>query len=40
MAEDTPFLQVERDGPVVIATLNRPDTRNAISEPPRDCRRP
>lgn len=32
MAEDTPFLKVERDGPVVIATLNRPDTRNAISE--------
>lgn len=29
---DAPFLLVERDGPVVIATLNRPDTRNAISE--------
>lgn len=29
---ETPFLLVERDGPVVIATLNRPDTRNAISE--------
>lgn len=31
MAE-APFLLVERDGPVVIATLNRPDERNAISE--------
>lgn len=31
MAE-TPFLLVERDGPVVVATLNRPDARNAISE--------
>ena len=30
--DETPFLLVERDGPVVIATLNRPDTRNAISE--------
>lgn len=29
---DAPFLLVERDGPVVVATLNRPDTRNAISE--------
>lgn len=27
-----PFLIVERDGPVVIASLNRPDERNAISE--------
>jgi enoyl-CoA hydratase/carnithine racemase len=27
-----PFLLVERDGPVVTATLNRPDQRNAISE--------
>jgi enoyl-CoA hydratase/carnithine racemase len=27
-----PFLLVERDGPVVIATLNRPDTRNAITQ--------
>lgn len=27
-----PFLLIERDGPVVIATLNRPDDRNAISE--------
>jgi enoyl-CoA hydratase/carnithine racemase len=27
-----PFLLVERDGPVVTATLNRPDERNAISE--------
>lgn len=31
MAE-APFLLTERDGPVVIATLNRPDERNAISE--------
>ncbi|NLR73137.1 crotonase/enoyl-CoA hydratase family protein [Novosphingobium sp. ERN07] len=31
MAE-APFLLIERDGPVVIVTLNRPDTRNAISE--------
>ncbi len=29
---ETPFLLVERDGPVVIATLNRPDERNAISQ--------
>jgi enoyl-CoA hydratase/carnithine racemase len=29
---DEPFLHIERDGPVVIATLNRPDERNAISE--------
>lgn len=28
-----PFLLVERDGPVVIATFNRPDERNAISRP-------
>ena len=27
-----PFLQTERDGAVVVATLNRPDQRNAISE--------
>lgn len=27
-----PFLKIERDGPVVIAALNRPDQRNAISE--------
>ncbi len=27
-----PFLLVERDGPVVIATMNRPDEMNAISE--------
>jgi enoyl-CoA hydratase/carnithine racemase len=26
------FLIVERDGPILIATLNRPDERNAISE--------
>jgi NADH-quinone oxidoreductase subunit N len=31
MAE-APFLLIERDGPVVMATLNRPETRNAISE--------
>jgi enoyl-CoA hydratase/carnithine racemase len=31
MAE-TPFMLVERDGPVVIATLNRPEVRNAITE--------
>ncbi|WP_395331986.1 crotonase/enoyl-CoA hydratase family protein [Novosphingobium sp. BL-8H] len=31
MAEE-PFLRVARDGPVVVATLNRPETRNAISE--------
>lgn len=31
MAE-TPFMLVEREGPVVIATLNRPDTRNAITD--------
>ncbi|WP_420381811.1 crotonase/enoyl-CoA hydratase family protein [Novosphingobium sp.] len=30
--DDTPFLLIERDGPVVIVTLNRPDSRNAISE--------
>jgi enoyl-CoA hydratase/carnithine racemase len=30
--DDTPFLQIERDGPVIVATLDRPDTRNAISE--------
>ena len=29
---DAPFLIVEREGPVVIATLNRPAERNAISE--------
>ncbi|WP_150294074.1 crotonase/enoyl-CoA hydratase family protein [Sphingobium estronivorans] len=27
-----PFLLVERDGPVVLARLNRPDERNAISK--------
>lgn len=31
MAE-APFLLVERDGPVVVATLNRPETRNAITD--------
>lgn len=29
---EAPFLQIERDGPVVIATLNRPDERNAITK--------
>jgi enoyl-CoA hydratase/carnithine racemase len=29
----TPFLKIDRQGAVVIATLNRPDERNAISEP-------
>lgn len=28
----TPFLLIDRDGPVVTATLNRPDALNAISE--------
>jgi enoyl-CoA hydratase/carnithine racemase len=28
-----PFLLIDRDGPVVVATLNRPDERNAISAP-------
>ena len=28
----TPFLLTERHGPVMLATLNRPDERNAISE--------
>jgi enoyl-CoA hydratase/carnithine racemase len=27
-----PFLKIERDGAVVVATLNRPEQRNAISE--------
>ena len=27
-----PFLIIERDGPIITATLNRPDERNAISE--------
>ena len=27
-----PFLKIDRDGPVVIASLDRPDQRNAISE--------
>jgi len=30
--DNTPFLLIERDGPVLIATLNRPDSRNAITE--------
>lgn len=30
--DDAPFLLIDRDGPVVIVTLNRPATRNAISE--------
>lgn len=32
MSSLNPFLIVERDGPVLIASLNRPDERNAISE--------
>lgn len=27
-----PFLKIDRDGPVVTATLNRPDERNALTE--------
>ena len=27
-----PFLKIERDGPIVIASLDRPEQRNAISE--------
>jgi enoyl-CoA hydratase/carnithine racemase len=29
---DTPFLLIEHDGPIAIVILNRPETRNAISE--------
>jgi enoyl-CoA hydratase/carnithine racemase len=29
----TPFLTIERDGPVLTARLNRPETRNALTEP-------
>jgi enoyl-CoA hydratase/carnithine racemase len=29
---DQPFLLTERDGPIIIATLNRPEERNAITE--------
>lgn len=29
----TPFLIVERRGPVVIARMNRPETRNALTDP-------
>jgi enoyl-CoA hydratase/carnithine racemase len=29
---EQPFMVVERDGAVVVATLNRPETRNAITE--------
>lgn len=29
---DQPFLKVERDGPLVIATLDRPEVHNAISK--------
>ncbi|RKJ99024.1 crotonase/enoyl-CoA hydratase family protein [Alicycliphilus denitrificans] len=28
----SPFLKLERDGPVLIATMNRPETRNALSD--------
>lgn len=27
-----PFLKLERDGPVLIVTMNRPETRNALSD--------
>jgi enoyl-CoA hydratase/carnithine racemase len=37
---DAAFLLVERDGSVVIATLNRPETRNAISETSHSERAP
>lgn len=29
----TPFLLIERDGPVLTARLNRPETRNALTDP-------
>ena len=29
---EEPFLRIEREGPIVVATMNRPDTRNALSE--------
>lgn len=32
-ADADPFLVVERDGPVVVVRMNRPATRNALSEP-------
>jgi len=28
-----PFLQIERHGPVVVARMNRPSTRNALTDP-------
>jgi enoyl-CoA hydratase/carnithine racemase len=28
-----PFLMIERDGAVLTARLNRPETRNALTEP-------
>ncbi|CAN7758765.1 crotonase/enoyl-CoA hydratase family protein [Pseudorhodoferax sp. LjRoot39] len=30
---DKPFLIIERDGPVVTVRMDRPDTRNALTEP-------
>lgn len=33
MTQATPFLLQERDGPVLILRMNRPDSRNALSEP-------
>ena len=32
MSEAAPLLLIERQGPVAIVTLNRPDKRNALSE--------
>lgn len=32
-AVDNPFLLVERHGPVVLVRMNRPESRNALSEP-------
>jgi enoyl-CoA hydratase/carnithine racemase len=29
---EKPFMIIERQGPIVVATLNRPETRNAITE--------
>lgn len=28
-----PFLQIERDGPIITARMDRPDSRNALTEP-------
>ena len=32
MSETEPLLLIERQGPIAIVTLNRPDKRNALSE--------